>query len=66
MQIFINDRAVECADNATLSATLSASGITPINIAVAIDNTVVPKPQWDTTVLQDGARILIIKAVQGG
>ncbi|WP_206367412.1 sulfur carrier protein ThiS [Sphingobacterium sp. SGR-19] len=35
-------------------------------IAVAVNNQVVPKTQWASTVLQDSDSILIITATQGG
>lgn len=66
MQIFLNDSPVTCAENSFLSEILTANGIPMQNIAVAIDNTVIPKTQWATTPINDGCRIMIIKAVQGG
>ena len=35
-------------------------------VAVALNETVVPKQQWRDTQLQDGDRIEVITAVQGG
>lgn len=66
MQIFINDISSECPENITITQLLAQQEIQPVNIAVAIDDAVVSKANWDTTVLQDGSRIIIIKAVQGG
>lgn len=66
MQIFINDTPVECPENTTITQLLVQQEIQPVNIAVAINDSVVPKANWDTTVLKDGSRIIIIKAVQGG
>ena len=58
MHIFINDVATECPENSTILQVLT--------IAIAFDNTVVPKAQWETTLVRDGSQLLIIKAVQGG
>lgn len=66
MQIFINDIPYSCDENCSLTELLSRQGIQPVNIAVAINNTVIPKNQWDTTLLTDHSNIIIIKAVQGG
>lgn len=66
MQIFINDSPVTCPENNSLAEVLSANGIPTQNIAVAIDSTVIPKTQWETTPVTDGCRIMVIKAVQGG
>lgn len=66
MEIFINDVSVSCPDKSTLQEILQHQSITPVNIAIAIDSTVIPKSQWAVTVVKDGSHILIIKAVQGG
>jgi sulfur carrier protein len=41
-------------------------GSDPRGVAVAIDGSVVPRSQWDTTDPQRGAAIDIVGAVQGG
>lgn len=66
MQVFINDTPAICAEGTNITELLAHEGIQPVNIAVAVNECVIPKAQWDTTVLADGARIIIIKAVQGG
>lgn len=35
-------------------------------VAVAVDGEVVPRAAWDATVVEEGARIEIVGAVQGG
>ena len=35
-------------------------------IAVAVNETVVPKAQWDSFELQPNDKVLVIKATQGG
>jgi sulfur carrier protein len=35
-------------------------------MAVAVDAAVVPKSEWATTEVRDGARVEIVTAVQGG
>jgi sulfur carrier protein len=35
-------------------------------VAVAIDGEVVPRAEWPATALQDGARIEVVAAIQGG
>lgn len=66
MQIFINDTPTQCPDQSTISEILSRQNIQPTNIAIAVNDTVIPKAQWDKTVLTDGSNMMIIKAVQGG
>lgn len=66
MQVFINDKAFECEESATLRETLENNGINTEHVAVAVDYTVIPRAEWDKTYLKDGSKIIIIKAVQGG
>ena len=66
MQVFINDKSFECAPGTTLPEVLEANAIPTGNIAIAVDFNVIPRPDCGKTVLQDGSKIIIIKAVQGG
>ena len=66
MQVFINDKSFECAPGTTLPEVLEANAIPTGNIAIAVDFNVIPRPDLGKTVLQDGSKIIIIKAVQGG
>ena len=66
MQVFINDKAFECVHGTTLTEVLEANAIPTGNVAIAVDFNVIPRPDWGKTVLQDGSKIIIIKAVQGG
>ena len=66
MQIFINDQPIECQEKSTISSLLEQENIHPFNIAVALNNSVIPKAQWDQTEVTAGSQIIIIKAVQGG
>jgi len=66
MQIFINDTPAECPENTSISALLSQQGIASVNIAVALNDMVIPKNRWETTCVEAGTHVLIIRAVQGG
>lgn len=66
MQIFINDTPTTCGENSSLQEVLAENNISPVNIAIAISDTVIPKTQWAATCMQDGCHIIVIKAVQGG
>jgi sulfur carrier protein len=51
----------------TVDELLDALGIeVRRGMAVAVDAEVVPKSQWSTTQVADGARVEIVTAVQGG
>ena len=66
MEIFINRTPKQVAGGTTLAALLSHEGIAADGTAAAIDNKVVPRSAWSTTVLHEGARITVIRAVCGG
>ena len=66
MQITLNGKETECAENTSVKGLLEHNGISPVNIAVAVNGRVVPKAEWDNTAITGGAKIIIIKAVQGG
>jgi sulfur carrier protein len=65
MKITVNDEAVEVADQTTVAALLNRLGFGPKGIAVAVDLSVLPRSEWQTT-LADGARVEVVTAVQGG
>ena len=51
----------------TVDDVLDALGIeVRRGMAVAVDAEVVPRSAWSTTPVQDGARVEIVTAVQGG
>lgn len=56
MQIFINDKNIECPTGATLLEILEANHIITENIAIAVNFSVIPRPSWGQTVLQDGSK----------
>ena len=66
MKVTVNKKAVELPDGATVADALAAVAIEPKGIAVALNDTVVPKDRLSVTTLADSDRILIIKAFYGG
>src|SRR5215218_9700009 len=65
MKITVNDEAVEVDDETTVAALLDRLGFPAKGIAVAVDWSVLPRSEWQTT-LADGARVEVVTAVQGG
>jgi sulfur carrier protein len=65
MRILVNDEAVEVDDETTVAALLDRLGFGAKGIAVAVDLSVLPRSEWQTT-LADGARVEVVTAVQGG
>jgi sulfur carrier protein len=66
MEVFINRTPVAIDAETTLAELLAREGIAPEGTAVAIDNKVVPRTAWNTTRLQEGAKLTVIRAVCGG
>jgi sulfur carrier protein len=68
MKVLVNGRATELADGATVQAAVEALDLPASGrgVAVAVDTEVVPRGQWGAHELQEGARVEILRAIQGG
>ena len=68
MTIWLNGEQRDLAPGTSLAAAVVATGAEPgmRGIAVAIDGEVVPRAEWDDTIVADGQRIEVVQAVQGG
>jgi len=66
--IHINGTPVRVNATAPLTEALIHAGIDPERkgIAVAVDEAVVPRRLWPRTLLNDGARVEVVTATQGG
>jgi sulfur carrier protein len=68
MTIVLNGEARELAPGTTVRALLEALDVPggANGVAVAVDAEVVPRGEWDTTRLDEGARVEVLRAIQGG
>lgn len=66
MTVYLNNQPMEINEGLSLLQLIEKSGITAANIAVAINNKLILKPQWETTVLHDKDNIVVIVAAYGG
>lgn len=67
MEIKINDLLTKVPEKSTLQdLVLLHTKAKTQGIAVAINEQVIPQPQWPSVLLQPTDQILIIKATQGG
>lgn len=67
MEILINNQTHIVADTITLLAVITSHlGDNQKGLAVAVNDTVVPKSTWENYPVQVNDNILIIKATQGG
>lgn len=67
MTIHVNDQPRPTADGATLALVLGELGLCERRgVAVAVNDSVVPRPTWPNHRLCEGDRVLVIQATQGG
>lgn len=67
MKIKYNNQQIEIDDKLMLSTfVFSQIGEKTNGIAVAVNNSVIPKTNWEVIEIQPNDNILLIKATQGG
>jgi sulfur carrier protein len=67
MNIKVNNKMYELKDNCNLIDVLERAQITNrIGIAIAVNNIVVSKKEWEKYIVNDKDTILIINAIFGG
>lgn len=67
MTVWVNDKSLAVADGTTLSQLLGELGLSASQgVAVALNDTVVPRSTWLTQCLAAGDHVLVIQATQGG
>ena len=66
MKIYINQKEIEVQDNISVKELLEMQQIAIEGTAIAIDNKLVPKNEWNDRILTDGNKITIIRATFGG
>jgi sulfur carrier protein len=68
MTIVVNGEARELPHGTTVRELLEALDVPggERGVAIAVDAEVVPRGSWDTTELDDGARVEVLRAIQGG
>lgn len=67
MRILVNNNEVLLDDIQTnINALIEKLELTPVGIAIAIDNKLVIRSSWNTTFLEENNNVTIIKAACGG
>ncbi len=68
MTIILNGCTCELPAPGTPAAALAELGLEPgaRGVAVAVDGEVVPRAEWESRPLADGARVEVLTAMQGG
>jgi len=68
VRIVLNGEPTAVADGLTVRGLLEDLDVPggARGVAVAVDAAVGPRGEWDTTRLDDGARVEVLRAIQGG
>jgi len=66
MNLTINGVNREHAEKVTLTALIESLGMNAGRIAVELNQSIVPKNDWETTELKDGDKLEIVHFVGGG
>ncbi|MDR3705196.1 MAG: sulfur carrier protein ThiS [Paludibacteraceae bacterium] len=67
MQIILNEKGIDIQVQTSLHAILEQYNFsTQKGIAVAVNNAVVPRSEWQAHLLQENDKILVITATKGG
>lgn len=64
--VMVNESPMEIAEEATIHSLLPKMNANTDGIAVAINNSIVPRKEWEHHSIKQNDNILIIKATQGG
>ena len=64
--ILVNGEAAGVEPGTTVRALLAQLGAPDRGVAVAVDAEVIPRGEWESFGLPDGARVEVLTAVQGG
>ena len=62
----VNNQNHSFKEPVRLHELLKLLNIPPSGIAIAINNEIISKPQWEHTFLEEGNNVLVIHATQGG
>jgi sulfur carrier protein len=68
MNVELNGESIELGEGASVADAVAAAGADSgrRGVAVAVDGEVVPRSGWEATSLQDGQRVEVVEAIQGG
>ena len=66
ISIIVNGEPASVPARLTVSALLIHLKVDPARVAVELNREIVRKNAWDTTVVEDGARLEVVQFVGGG
>lgn len=66
INIKVNGIIHPCKENSSIETVLNELSVATHGVAVAVNQTIITKSNWNTQLLKEKDEILIIKATQGG
>ena len=66
MNVLVNGKPTELESGATVESVLAVLDVPLRGVAVAVDAEVVPRGEWPEHELSEGARVEVLRAIQGG
>lgn len=66
MTVTVNGEARHLEAGATVATVVAGLTSATSGVAVAVNETIVPRTTWEATALGDGDRVEVLTAVQGG
>lgn len=66
MKISVNNKETEIANGSTLADLAAQLELPAQGVAIAVNNKMVPRAQWNDTILNENDSLVIIKAACGG
>ena len=66
MTLHINGEQRDFPDGLTVAALVAQLGMKPDRVAVELNLEIVPRTQWETTVLKTGDKLEVVHFVGGG
>lgn len=65
MQIQFNDEPMQCAEGQTVSELLATLNQLQPGAALALNQQILPREQWEQQIVQEGDQILLFRLLQG-
>lgn len=66
MRVKVNDEVLDVSPEESVASIISKLDISTDGIAIALNGSVIPKPNWEDTKPLENDSLLIITATQGG
>ena len=66
MQIQFNDESLQCAEGQSVNALLAQLNQLNPGTALALNQRILPREQWEQQIVQEGDQILLFQVIAGG